>query len=1040
MAPTNGYTPPTLYGPDGKPLGKDGYGDLALPHVLTYASILGGAYKTYFHGRHDEAQRFGRDHAVRMRNDAFLMGLLQERKLAVASLPWHLEVPDERDPRQTAVRDALTRTIRDVPFLDRLLWALLEAIWYGRHAVQIKWGWEADGPTGRRVLTAREWQPVNGDKIGHHFDGTPYVLVYGGEPDALRGARTTYTTVAKAVDLVGGWRERFVIHRHEQDDADYFDVEAADAAHGVGVRSRVFWLNWVRLEYGSWLSDYLERIGLGLTVWYYELGNPKSKELVTQAAEEQSGRVNLILPRSAGGKDAAGVERIETPATGAEVIRLLQEPLRDDITRYVVGQTLSHQAESTGLGSKVADLHAQTKHKIAAFDARLLAATLTGYDREPGLVSMMQKWSFPETLPGRPGGFRVRWVFDVEKEENKEKLDAIKTVVDLRIPVKADEVRAAAGLSKPAAGDEVVHPPRQGMPGVGGQEGAGGPPGEGGSGSPPPASGPPNGGGRPPPEPPGPSPSGVGGKAPVPFAEAATPAPGAGGDEAALAHARDMAQFLTALAAVGIDPAEQRAKVNAELAGTGYCVERGALGRWHAVREAGGGAERMGHEEDAERYAAQRAPKGGVTIDGTHYVGGQWIPGSEIEKASPEDKAKLGAQAETDRGRTESRAAERAAKGPVDAAALGERLRPHARELTAIERKSATASWALLNRHHGANALRRVEELAGLAEQAHAAATEAGEEGLANYFSGQLAKYHHMLRMAGRASARPWEDGAAPTAQPSRPREPSTAKQAAQAPKPADDFDRPPPPKGGKSPEPAAPASPAPPRKTDRVPASAAGDPLGKATAEIPAYAASEARDLPDAGRLLADLGGVTEAVKRRNHGLASLRDVYDGLKALHPALTLEDFHRQLLAWRAADAVVLQVVSDPYLLPPTELEHAISLEGGPRGPDRLAWVGHVHMRPPAPAPSSGPSDADALSAIRSAPGGGDNLVKLADLGKRLGLNPAQVALLVRDLHRKGLVTVAAREGRHGADPEEAKYHYDDGSGRKIGYVGVKGGG
>ena len=62
-----------LLGPDGRPI-NDGYlanDGMALPHVVTYASIFNSAQKTYWHDRWDNAMRFSRQSALVMRNDAY---------------------------------------------------------------------------------------------------------------------------------------------------------------------------------------------------------------------------------------------------------------------------------------------------------------------------------------------------------------------------------------------------------------------------------------------------------------------------------------------------------------------------------------------------------------------------------------------------------------------------------------------------------------------------------------------------------------------------------------------------------------------------------------------------------------------------------------------------------------------------------------------------------------------------------------------------------------------------------------------------------
>src|SRR5262249_1083764 len=113
----------------------------ALPHVYTFTSVIGSAWRTYFQTRYDEAMRHGREEARMMLNDAFLRGLIQERMLATASLKWHLEIDNMRDKRLIAVKDGLTQIIKSTPKLGRLIYYLLWAIWYGRYGAQVVYEW-----------------------------------------------------------------------------------------------------------------------------------------------------------------------------------------------------------------------------------------------------------------------------------------------------------------------------------------------------------------------------------------------------------------------------------------------------------------------------------------------------------------------------------------------------------------------------------------------------------------------------------------------------------------------------------------------------------------------------------------------------------------------------------------------------------------------------------------------------------------------------------------------------------------------------------
>ncbi len=84
--------------------------------------------------------------------------------------------------------------------------------------------------------------------------------------------------------------------------------------------------------------------------------------------------------------------------------------------RYILGQTLTSEAEATGLGSGVADAHLATFADIVAYDARNLEETLT-----EDFVLPIQRWNFPKS-----DRFYMRFVIDTESPDAEGKLKAIK--------------------------------------------------------------------------------------------------------------------------------------------------------------------------------------------------------------------------------------------------------------------------------------------------------------------------------------------------------------------------------------------------------------------------------------------------------------------------------------------------------------------------------------------------------------------------------------------------------------------------------------
>lgn len=460
---------PVLYDHTGKEIDHTGDG-MSLGHIMTFGSLIQGGYHTYFHREWDEALKHRRENALAMRRDCWLESLMEERYAAILGRKWHLEPDNPKDATQKAVADGLTKILRAIPRFNRLRKYLARSIFQGRYAAQLKYQWqvidlpaiEYSGPivpgvtpqtTFRptRVLQVQRHEPVNGDKLGWHVDGTPYVLVNA--TFKAPGAEIIYSTEAPGLLLRGTWRQRFCIADHNPEDADYYEAEAGAGKFGIGVRSRVYWLNWLRENYLAWISDTFERIGLGIVVIYYEAGNPTAKEEALATAKNYSRRSAIVIPRSPDANWSGGaIEIIESPTGGITAVRSLVDDIERKIERYIVGQHMSSGADGEdGLGgtgrSKLAE---STKNLMIDADAEELAESITGSIGEPGIVSTIKRWTYPWA------DFPVRMVCEENEVEPEQRLQSIKTAWDMGAVVAAKDVRQAAGLRTPEDGEEVL--------------------------------------------------------------------------------------------------------------------------------------------------------------------------------------------------------------------------------------------------------------------------------------------------------------------------------------------------------------------------------------------------------------------------------------------------------------------------------------------------------------------------------------------------------------------------------------------------------
>lgn len=455
--------PRRLLGPDGFPIERDD--GFLIDHYRTFSAIFNAHNRTY-RSLWDEALRQSPDHAHGMRRDAFILSLLQERALAVAHLPWHLEPENSKDERQKECCDRLTKILKRTPsFTAQRLYLLWWGSWYGRYGSQLAYGPRM--VDGEEAFCVANHHPVNGDKIQYDWDGHPLVFVNPSwaaryrEMDPEGAARrlvpndrnhTTYGDRAPMLRLDDPrWRERWVIYRFLRDDADYFDAESAGGVHGVGIRHMVYWTWFLRNQMLEWAVSYMEKVGSnGILLFYYDYGNKEQKAAAEEGARSSTTQSVFAVPRMPNTQHRPAVEQLPANVTGIEALRaIIADYFERHIERLVVGQSMSAGADNeSGLGGTGrAELSKDTKHQIIKFDAENLSECLT-----EDLVAVVQR----HNLPAEDQGYHFRFVINVPDPAAQEKLAAGKVIFDMGVELKEDEIREAAGFSKPEDDDDVI--------------------------------------------------------------------------------------------------------------------------------------------------------------------------------------------------------------------------------------------------------------------------------------------------------------------------------------------------------------------------------------------------------------------------------------------------------------------------------------------------------------------------------------------------------------------------------------------------------
>lgn len=439
--------------------------DFLLPHHRTFTAVFNQTSRLY-RWTFDEALRDSAQNALAMGRDGYLLALRQERALAVAHLPWTVESDDKKDPQQKVAAQHVTAVLKAMPnFFKMRYYLLFGGVWQGRYGAQLVWGPKQIGGVNR--LAVLRHKPVNGDKIQYDVDANPCVMVNSQWAAEIKERRPDVYDRAFAEDreittrVLGDrapmlrladplWRQRFVIHQHELEDADYFEGELAGGVHGVGLRHRLYWLHWMRQEMMAWAVTAMERAGVGgVMVFPYPDGSAEGKSKAEEQAKASATSTAFAVPVPMG-QDPKNYAPLQIAyATGG--VEVLQGMISDYFERHeerlVVGQSMSSgNSRSDGLGSaRFSELAENTKYQIIKSDAENLGETLTN-----DLVAVVRRYNLPACQ--FPLYFRIA----VPDPDAEKKLEAAKVIFDMGLPLKTEELYQAAGFTPPQDDDEVT--------------------------------------------------------------------------------------------------------------------------------------------------------------------------------------------------------------------------------------------------------------------------------------------------------------------------------------------------------------------------------------------------------------------------------------------------------------------------------------------------------------------------------------------------------------------------------------------------------
>lgn len=458
-----------------------GNGRFAINPVWTFQGRVSSLARVYLNP--DEAFKHSRQNAIYMRNDCAVMECVEARQRAVSLLNWHVEPEDGKDSEQVEAAKKLTNLLQATPYFTKYRFAMQNAIWFGRYALQNKWGWRFR--KGQREAIIEDWKPVNGDKLAFTYDdgshqyregdvGIRLSTVTQEGLSAEQQKQIRMTDWGNAYFLEPSEQPLLSVHRHIVEDGAFDDPLSAGSIYGVGIRSRIYWTWFQMAESLGMLMEFLERFGLGITIYWYPWGNNAARDRMAEQAKKQHPYNNILLPRMQGDPslDAFGIDRIEPNPQGAQMLQdLIVNLFGHRIKRYILGQTLTTESEGAGLGSSgISDLHKWSFFQIVKDDAINLEETITRTT-----LAYLIRYNMPWAAD-----WGLRFKIDTEHPNTQQQLEAAERAYNMGLEIKASDLRDLVGFGKPESGDEVLSlAATQPMPGEAalgtGQQNAGGP-------------------------------------------------------------------------------------------------------------------------------------------------------------------------------------------------------------------------------------------------------------------------------------------------------------------------------------------------------------------------------------------------------------------------------------------------------------------------------------------------------------------------------------------------------------------------------------
>lgn len=288
-----------------------------------------------------------------LKRDAHAGAVLAKRKLAVTSRPWDVHAASDRRADKKAAE--LVEAALDHLRFNHLRKRLLEATLKGFAVAEVMWELR-DGFVLPANVIARDAR-----RFAFGMDGS------------LR--LRTASNMIEGEELPS---RKFIVHRRGADD---------DSPYGAGIGGMLFWPVFFKRNGVTFWLTFADKFGSPTAVGKYPNGaTPGDQKKLLDALRALSQDAGVIVP------DGMLIELLEAQRSGSvDTYEKLVRYMDEQISKAVLGETMSTTAAASGLGSNQAGVQNDVRLEVARDDADELDETLN---------DTLVRWIVEFNMPG----------------------------------------------------------------------------------------------------------------------------------------------------------------------------------------------------------------------------------------------------------------------------------------------------------------------------------------------------------------------------------------------------------------------------------------------------------------------------------------------------------------------------------------------------------------------------------------------------------------------------------------------------------------